>query len=167
MVRPILRQKGRCNLLLFHQQGPVHDDGIRRWRVLLRKPVLPRGADHCAAGKAELPTGAPAPPPAYLTTAGGCPAMSVRGMLLLDGIQHKHGARQADTCLTDLRSVPNWYASRSDYVPIFTRGMKRSDAKPRDRSIGESNPRNTKPASKGGPCPRGRRRPPRQSASPI
>jgi len=54
---------------------------------------------------------------------------------LLDGIQHKHGARQADTCLTDLRSVANWYASRSDYVPIFTRGMKRSDAKPRDRIL--------------------------------
>ena len=54
---------------------------------------------------------------------------------LLDGIQHKHGARQADTCLTDLRRVANWYASRSDYVPIFTRGMKRSDAKPRDRIL--------------------------------
>jgi hypothetical protein len=25
------------------------------------------GADHCAAGRAEFPTGAPAPPPAYLT----------------------------------------------------------------------------------------------------
>ena len=54
---------------------------------------------------------------------------------LLDGLQHRHGARQADTRFTDLSSVANWYASRSDYVPIFTRGMKRSDAKPRDRIL--------------------------------
>jgi hypothetical protein len=68
MVRqvPCIRIR-RCNLLLFQQLSAVHDDAVRRWRILHQKSILPCGADGAAAGR--LPAGAPAPPPAYLTTA--------------------------------------------------------------------------------------------------
>src|SRR5580700_2484315 len=67
MVREV--QIGRCHLLLFRELSSVHDDAVRHRRVLLQKPLLPSGADHCAAGGAGLPTGAPALPPAYLIAA--------------------------------------------------------------------------------------------------
>jgi hypothetical protein len=68
MVRQVLCTRvRRCNLLLFRQLSAVYDDAIRHWRILHQKSILPCGAYHCAAGK--LPSGAPAPPPAYLTPA--------------------------------------------------------------------------------------------------
>jgi hypothetical protein len=61
VVRQILRGlAGRCHLLLFEEQGAVHDDDVRHWRVLLRKPILPAlGTAQCA--------GSPTSPPAYMT----------------------------------------------------------------------------------------------------
>ena len=44
---------------------------------------------------------------------------------LLDDVQDGHGARQADYVLNVVRSVMNWYATRSDYNPVITRGMRR------------------------------------------
>ncbi len=47
---------------------------------------------------------------------------------LLDQIEDKHGARQADAVLTIVRSIANWYTSRhEDYVTPVVRGMRRSD----------------------------------------
>ena len=45
---------------------------------------------------------------------------------LLDAIEDKHGARQADAVLATLRSIASWVQSRDDdYIPPFTRGMRR------------------------------------------
>jgi integrase len=45
---------------------------------------------------------------------------------LLDAIEDKHGARQADVVLATLRSIAGWVQSRDDdYIPPFTRGMRR------------------------------------------
>ena len=45
---------------------------------------------------------------------------------LLDAIEDKHGARQADIVLDTVRSMANWVQSRDDtYVPPFARGMRR------------------------------------------
>jgi integrase len=47
---------------------------------------------------------------------------------LLDQIQDDHGPRQADTVLTIVRSVCNWYVTRhEDYSSPIVRGMRRSD----------------------------------------
>ena len=57
-------------------------------------------------------------------------------IVLLDTIEDKHGARQADLVLAIVRSIMNWYASRNDdYVCPVVRGMHRynSSAHKRDR----------------------------------
>jgi integrase len=57
---------------------------------------------------------------------------------LLDHVEDHHGSRQADVCLTILRSIANWYAVRNDdYVPPFARGMSRHTNKPRDRVLSD------------------------------
>jgi integrase len=44
----------------------------------------------------------------------------------LDVIEDKHGAHQADAVLATLRTIASWVQKRSDdYVPPFTRGMRR------------------------------------------
>jgi integrase len=54
---------------------------------------------------------------------------------LLDRVQDKHGARQADYVLNVVRSIMNWYATRhDDYVPPIVRGMKRQSAKAQARA---------------------------------
>lgn len=54
---------------------------------------------------------------------------------LLDAIQDRHGARQADYALAIVRGIANWFASRhDDYVSPFTRGMRRTDPKSRKRA---------------------------------
>jgi integrase len=59
---------------------------------------------------------------------------------LLDHIEDKHGARQADYVLAVLRKLMRWYATRSDdYIPVIVPGMSRSnpeDAK-RDRLLSD------------------------------
>jgi integrase len=48
---------------------------------------------------------------------------------LLDHVQDNHGARAADYCLSVVRAVMNWYATRNDdYVPVVVRGMQRRSA---------------------------------------
>jgi integrase len=47
---------------------------------------------------------------------------------LLDYVEDQHGVRQADVCLTIVRAIANWYATRNDdYVTPIVRGMRRSD----------------------------------------
>jgi integrase len=54
---------------------------------------------------------------------------------LLDHIQDRHGPQQADSCLGDIRSIANWFATRDDlYVAPFARGMRRTDARQRSRT---------------------------------
>ena len=51
---------------------------------------------------------------------------------LLDGIQDRHGARQADLVLAIIRKMANWYATRTDdYVSPVVRGMRRSNGSER------------------------------------
>jgi integrase len=53
---------------------------------------------------------------------------------LLDAVEDKHGAWVADSVLAQLRAVATWYAGRSDdYVPPFTRGMRRVSHQKRQR----------------------------------
>ena len=48
---------------------------------------------------------------------------------LLDQIEDEHGARQADVCLTIIRSMTHWYQSRNDdYVSPIVKGMSRYKA---------------------------------------
>jgi integrase len=55
---------------------------------------------------------------------------------LLDRVQDEHGARQADAVLTTVRSLAHWYGSRNDeYIPPFTRGMKRAPGRARSRIL--------------------------------
>jgi integrase len=59
---------------------------------------------------------------------------------LLDTVEDKHGARQADYCLNIVRSVMNWYAVRNDdYSPPIVRGMRRQSphAQARTRVLGD------------------------------
>jgi integrase len=54
---------------------------------------------------------------------------------LVDHIEDTSGARTADYVLAIVRSIANWYATRSDgYQPPFVRGMRRIDPKQRARS---------------------------------
>jgi integrase len=47
---------------------------------------------------------------------------------LLDHIEDNVSARQADACLTIVRSIGNWYAARhDDYQPPIVRGMRRQN----------------------------------------
>jgi len=39
VVLPVLRKGRGRHILLLHEQGAVHDDGQRYWRILLPKPV--------------------------------------------------------------------------------------------------------------------------------
>jgi integrase len=53
---------------------------------------------------------------------------------LLDAIEDKHGARQADLVLTIVRSIMNWHATRhDDYNPPIVRGMRRQNPKDTER----------------------------------
>jgi integrase len=53
---------------------------------------------------------------------------------LLDGIEDRSGARQADQVLALVRSIASWYASRHDaYVPPFVKGMRRQSTAERAR----------------------------------
>src|SRR5262249_46722099 len=53
-----------------------------------------------------------------------------------DRVEDEHGARQADRCLTVLRSIMVWHARRTDaFTPPFVSGMKRSTSKPRSRIL--------------------------------
>lgn len=54
---------------------------------------------------------------------------------LLDKIQDKNGARQADLCLTIIRQILRWHASRVDgYNPPMFLGQRRQSAKKQRRS---------------------------------
>jgi integrase len=54
---------------------------------------------------------------------------------LLDRVQDRHGARQADYVLNIVRSIMNWFATRhDDYTPPIVRGMKRQSAKAQARA---------------------------------
>jgi integrase len=53
---------------------------------------------------------------------------------LLDYVETKHGATMADRTLEVIRSVANWFATRNDdYVPPFTKDMKRTNPEDRKR----------------------------------
>ena len=53
---------------------------------------------------------------------------------LLDGIQEKHGARQADVVLAIVRKMMNWHATRvDDYRSPVVQGMNRSNGDDRKR----------------------------------
>jgi integrase len=54
-------------------------------------------------------------------------------IVLLDAIEDKHGARQADIVLAIIRSIMNWYAARNDTSPVV-RGMHRYNSKEHQRS---------------------------------
>jgi integrase len=55
---------------------------------------------------------------------------------LLDAIEDKHGPSQADAALAILRSIAGWVQSRDDdYVPPFTRGMRRAQQRGRARIL--------------------------------
>jgi integrase len=54
---------------------------------------------------------------------------------LLDYIEDNHGAVQADRVLAYVRAISNWHSTRVDnYVGPFTKGMRRSDPKARQRN---------------------------------
>jgi integrase len=54
---------------------------------------------------------------------------------LLDRVEDRHGARQADLVLTVIRSIMNWFATRhDDYNPPVVRGMRRQDPKAHSRA---------------------------------
>ena len=58
---------------------------------------------------------------------------------LLDLIEDQHGARQADATLAIIRGIANWYSQRHDeYISPFVRGMRRSEAKARDRILDDA-----------------------------
>lgn len=57
---------------------------------------------------------------------------------MLDGIEDRHGARQADVALGIVRNMCNWYATRDDdFASPVVRGMKRYAAPPRNRILGD------------------------------
>jgi integrase len=57
---------------------------------------------------------------------------------LLDAIEDNHGARQADLVLAIVRAIMNWHATRSnDYVNPIVRGMARSKAGKRERTLSD------------------------------
>jgi integrase len=54
--------------------------------------------------------------------------------LFLDAIEDKHGPPMADSILSTLRAIANWYAARDDsYTPPFTRNMRRTPPQNRRR----------------------------------
>jgi integrase len=59
--------------------------------------------------------------------------------VLLDKIEDKHGARQADVALAYMRCIADWYAKRDDdYASPFVKNMKRNEGKPRDRILDDN-----------------------------
>jgi integrase len=53
---------------------------------------------------------------------------------LLDAVEDRNGARQADYVLAIVRGIMNWFATRNDaYVPAIVRGMRRTESKKRER----------------------------------
>jgi integrase len=55
---------------------------------------------------------------------------------LLDMVEDRHGARQADVVLTTLRSIASWLHKRDDsYTPPFARGMRRASREGRARIL--------------------------------
>jgi integrase len=53
---------------------------------------------------------------------------------LLDHVEDRHGARQADYVLAIVRGIANWYAARhDDYVTPIVRGMRRTNPRARQR----------------------------------
>lgn len=85
-------------------------------------PRILRSIDHLAVRRSVLPV--------YL------------GLVTQNGVQKRamnleddHGARQADHVLAVVRGISNWYASRHDsYAPPIVKGMRRTNAKERERS---------------------------------
>ena len=54
--------------------------------------------------------------------------------LFLDAIEDKHGPPMANSILSTLRAIANWYATRDDaYTPPFTRNMMRTPPQNRRR----------------------------------
>jgi hypothetical protein len=54
---------------------------------------------------------------------------------LLDEIEDRHGARQADYCLMIIRAVMNWCATRrDDYSPPIIKGMRRQSPSAQQRT---------------------------------
>jgi integrase len=54
--------------------------------------------------------------------------------LFLDAIEDKHGPPMADSILSTLRAIANWYAARDDtYTPPFVRSMTRTPPQNRRR----------------------------------
>jgi integrase len=57
---------------------------------------------------------------------------------LLDRIEDNHGARQADACLTIIRSIANWFSTRDDtYQSPVVKGMKRCTNGARERILND------------------------------
>jgi integrase len=57
---------------------------------------------------------------------------------LLDRVEDEAGPAAADTVLSVIRAIANWYASRDDnYVSPVVRGMRRHEAKPRARVLSD------------------------------
>src|SRR5262245_37000935 len=57
---------------------------------------------------------------------------------LLDAIEDKHGTTMADRTLEVIRSLSNWFATRNDdYLPPFTKDMKRTDSEARSRVLSD------------------------------
>jgi integrase len=55
---------------------------------------------------------------------------------LLDDIEDRNGAAQADAVLATIRSIANWYQSRTEaYISPVVRGMKRNGATSRNRIL--------------------------------
>ncbi len=58
---------------------------------------------------------------------------------LLDQIEDKHGARQADYALSIITGMTNWYAKRDDeYLSPIIRGMRRREDDRRDRILNDA-----------------------------
>ena len=54
---------------------------------------------------------------------------------LLDHVEDKHSARQADAVLAIVRGIFNWFATRhDDFIPPIVKGMRRTNAKERARA---------------------------------
>ena len=54
---------------------------------------------------------------------------------LLDHVEDKHGARQADYVLAIVRGIFNWFATRhDDFTPPIVKGMRRTNPKERARA---------------------------------
>jgi integrase len=57
---------------------------------------------------------------------------------LLDRVEDNHGARQADVCLTIIRSVANWFSTRDDtYQSPVVKGMRRCTNGTRERILND------------------------------